>query len=198
MVGGPEFLKKDISEWPKSKVVRLIESIELKQSVFLSFFTLNKADFVDRFLSYHPSHFSVGKSFDGLRKCIRKWAFVLKAVNLFKGRRSLQKFGPVICPEDTECAKRFLTKQSQLEFFQTEIELMAKKYEPLARSGQKSTILLFDPFLDEHGIVRSNSRLSQSNQPYESSHPIILHRRSDFARLIAEKAIPIIFSVFKS
>ena len=200
---GPEFLKKDISEWPKSKVVRLIESIELKQSVFLSFFTLNKADFVDRFLSYHPSHFSVGKSFDGLRKCIRKWAFVLKAVNLFKGRRSLQKFGPVICPEDTECAKRFLTKQSQLEFFQTEIELMAKKYEPLARSGQKSTILLFDPFLDEHGIVRSNSRLSQSNQPYESSHPIILHRRSDFARLIAEKAHfglehPISFAAMKA
>ena len=63
-------------------------------------------------------------------------------------------------------------------------------YKPLSQvcAGLKSDILPFDPFLDEYGVVRSNSRLSQIGQSYESSHPIVMHRRSDIARLVAERA----------
>ena len=130
---------------------------------------------------------------------------VLKAVSLMKGWKTIPFGGTLISPRDMDQARRFLLKQAQLEFYPTEIALMARKYEPLSKVcvGHKSAILQFDPFLDEYGVIRSNSRLSHIGQSFESSYPVVLHRRSDFARLVAEKAHfelehPVSFSAMKA
>jgi hypothetical protein len=64
---------------------------------------------------------------------------------------------------------------------------MSVDYKSLAQiaSRMKTDILQFNPYLDEFGIMRSQSRLSEIGKDYESSHPIILHRHSDLTRLIA-------------
>ena len=82
---------------------------------------------------------------------------------------------------------------------------MAVDYKPLAQVtfGNKFSILQFNPFLDEYGVVRSKSRLTELGHSFESTHPIILHRHSDLTRLLAEKAHfdfqhPVSFSAMKA
>ena len=52
-----------------------------------------------------------------------------------------------------------------------------------------SKILLFTPFLDQKGVLRSKSRLEKSEvYGYDKTFPVILDRCSGLARLLAEKA----------
>jgi hypothetical protein len=55
---GPEFLRSDVTEWPKTKIVQELESKELKQTIFLTTDHLKKVDF-DFFGQLHPRYFSV-------------------------------------------------------------------------------------------------------------------------------------------
>ena len=41
-----------------------------------------------------------------------------------------------------------------------------------------------NPYLDEFGNIKSNSRLTKLDREYETKYPIILHRRSDFTKLL--------------
>jgi hypothetical protein len=124
---GPEFLRSDVSEWPKTKIVQELESKELKQTIFLTTDHLKKVDF-DFFGRLHPRHFSVSSLFNGLRKCLIKWGHILKAKQLFTMKKEDR---PIFQPKllrhnDIEDARVFLIKQSQLEFFGEEIALMSK------------------------------------------------------------------------
>ena len=215
---GPEFLKLKVNEWPKTKVVTQLEKTELKQPVFLTLSPLNKAVFVDAFEKLHPRHFSVNNHFDGYRKCVRKWAFLMKVVDKMRKRehhaevlaRLQGKSSPYhgsqeLTPLDMQAGLRFLVKQAQLEFYELEIKLMAMDMKPLSQTpvARGCSILQFNPFLDEYGVIRSKSRLAGLNQSFEMSHPIILNRHSDLTRLIAEKAHfefqhPVSFSAMKA
>ena len=189
---GPPFLRSDISEWPKTKIVQELESKELKQSVFLTIEHLKKAE-LDRFDLLHPKHFSVSKIGNGLRQCLIKWGHVLRAKRLFMTKREDRplKRPRLLRQADYRDARNFLTKQSQLEFFSEEIGLMSKDFRPLAeiRGNHHSEILKFNPFLDGFGVLRSRSRLTNiPGLTYEKAHPVILHRKSDYARLVVESA----------
>ena len=41
-----------------------------------------------------------------------------------------------------------------------------------------------NPYLDEFGIIKSNSNLTKSNGGYETKYPVTLHRRSNFTKLL--------------
>jgi hypothetical protein len=79
---GPEFLRSDVTEWPKTKIIQELESKELKQTIFLTTDHLKKVDF-DSFGQLHPRYFSVSKHINGLGKCLIKWGHILKAKRLF-------------------------------------------------------------------------------------------------------------------
>ena len=64
---GPDFLLEKLQDWPKSKVVPKIETTELKQTIFLSVRSLQKALFTEEFKKLHRRHFSVNRHYDGLR-----------------------------------------------------------------------------------------------------------------------------------
>ena len=153
---GPEFLRKPVNEWPKSKVVRQVENTELRQTIFVTTTPMKKAIFVDCFEKFHPSHYSVGTLSDGYRKCVLKWSTIMKAVNRFKGIKN-DDAERISTPNEVEIGLRFLIRQAQIEFFEQEIKLMSVDYKPLAQCafGIKSSIMQFNPFLDEFGVMRS-------------------------------------------
>ena len=183
---GPSFLKKPITEWPKSKVVRTIETKELKQTIFLMNAPYKRAKIADELEKLHPKYFSVGKIVNGLNKCLKKWAYVLRFANLFQhGRKKMPKH---LEKEEIEAARRFLIKQSQLEFYSPEIGLMSKEGKTLAQNPHAgSEITKFSPMMDEFNVMRSNSRLAKfAHYGFDKTHPIILHRKADITRLIVE------------
>jgi hypothetical protein len=189
---GPEFLRSDVTEWPKTKIIQELESKELKQTIFLTTDHLKKVDF-DSFGQLHPRYFSVSKHVNGLGKFLIKWGHILKAKRLLtmkKEDRPIRQ-SRFLRHADVEDARVFLIKQSQLEFFGEEIALMSKNLRPLAeiRGTKSSPIQKFSPFLDPRGVMRSRSRLTNiPGLTYEKAHPVILHRKSDYARLIIKAA----------
>ena len=50
--------------------------------------------------------------------------------------------------------------------------------------GLKTNVAHFNPYLDEFGIIKSNSKLTKLDREYETKYPVILHRRSDFTKLL--------------
>ena len=94
--------------------------------------------------------------------------------------------------EEHEEALKFLVKRSQKEFYHQEISQMEKLKMPLAElvEPKLSYIRQYNPFIDEEGIIRSGSRLAQfaSIYGYDKIYPIILHRKSELARLLVEEA----------
>ena len=141
----------------------------------------------------HPRHFSVSKFGSGLNQCLIKWGHVLRAKRLFQTKREDRplKRPSLLRTTDLIDAKNFLAKQSQLEFYAEEIGLMSKNLQPLAeiRGNHHSQILQFNPYLDPYGVLRSRSRLtSVPGLSFAIAHPIILHRKSDYARLVVEAA----------
>ena len=189
---GPAYLRLDVTHWPKTKIVQELESKELKQTIFLTTEHLKKAE-LDRFELLHPKHFSVSKFGNGLNQCLIKWGHVLRAKRLFQTKREDRPLArPLLLRmADLQDAKTFLVKQSQLEFYAEEIGLMSKNLQPLAeiRGNHHSPILQFNPYLDPSGVLRSRSRLTNiPGLSFAVAHPIILHRRADYTRLVVEAA----------
>ena len=192
--GGPSFLRQPMTEWPKSKVVKQIETSEVKNTIFLNIAPLKETHFVDCFEKLHPQFFSVGKLYNGLRTCLRKWAYVIRAVRLFRGgHRSGQS---QLHSGEIEAAMRHLIRQSQLSSFREEIGLLSRdvaqtEERSLVRfpEARRSRILQFSPFLDEFGVLRSCSRLEKGKiYGYDKIYPIILDRHSELSRLLVEEA----------
>jgi hypothetical protein len=189
---GPSFLRSSLDLWPKTKILQELESKELKATIFLTVEHLKKAN-LDKLEQAHPRHFSVSKFGSGLNKCLQLWARLLQAKRLFLLKREDR---PLVRPLhlrsfEIEDARTFLAKQSQLEFYPEEVGLMSKNFQPLAeiRGNHSSAILQFNPFLDPAGVIRSRSRLTNiPGLSYEKAHPIVLHRKSDYTRLLVEAA----------
>ena len=69
---------------------------------------------------------------------------------------------------------------SQYEIFGEEIEILKKQKE----IPQSSMLLPLHPFLDGHGLLRVGGRAKNATLPFDSRHPVILHRKSPVVHLI--------------
>lgn len=70
---------------------------------------------------------------------------------------------------------------SQSVWFASEInDLHSKK-----AVSPKSRLSSLEPFLDANGVLRSGGRLENASLPYDTKHPVILHCKSKFAKLLA-------------
>ena len=211
---GPSFLKLPVHQWPKTKVIEKLETSELKETIFMTTEPFTKAPIFGLLKHLHPQHFSSGNLYSGYNRCVRSWSIVLKAVMKFKHllifkTKKEERFAcnsrANLTPTELQSGRRFLIKQSQVEFFELEIKLMSKDYLPLSQvsQGLKSDILQFNPFLDEFGVMRSKSRLANLGQDYEITHPVILHRQSAFTKLLVgdlhcQFEHPVSFSAMKA
>jgi len=183
-----------LTDWPKSKVVKQIETKELKNTVFLNIAPLKEVRCVDTLEKLDPKHFSVGKIYNGLNICLRKWAYIIRAARIFRGGHRTGHAH--LHPGELEAARRHLIRQAQLPAFREEIGLLLREQKAEHKraldaipDAGKSRIIKFSPFLDEFGILRARSRLEKASiYGYDKIYPIILDRHSEFTRLLVEDA----------
>mgnify|MGYP003465469978 FL=1 len=84
-----------------------------------------------------------------------------------------------------ETAHRYLVSLSQKGSFREEIDLL-KKGEKLPQSSQ---LYRLNPFLDNHGLLRTQSRLHTLRYiSYDQANPVILRAKCPIARSIIENA----------
>lgn len=81
---------------------------------------------------------------------------------------------------EIEFATQKIVKVVQNEAFSSEIkDLRKSKF-----VSRRSKLVLLDPFLDEHGIVRVGGRLKNANVPFDFKHPIIIPTKHHFTTLL--------------
>lgn len=85
-------------------------------------------------------------------------------------------------PYTTSLEMLFLSRLSQLVFFQKEILLLQNKM----ILDHKSSLLALNPFLDENGVLRVGGRLENATILVDRKHPIILHRHSQLINLLVQ------------
>jgi hypothetical protein len=179
--------------WPKSKVIHQIETKELKNIVFLNTAPLKEVRCTLEKLD--PKYFLVGKIYNGLNICLSKWAYIIRAAQIFWGghRTGHAHFHP----GELEVARHHLIRQAQLPAFLKEIGLLLREqkaeyrraFDAIPDAG-KSRIIKFSPFLHEFGILKAHSQLEKALiYGYDKIYPIILdHHHSEFTCLLVEDA----------
>ena len=180
---GPAFLQHEEPDWPPEFKVPSEPNDETKSelkklfstdaSSIFALFAIEDPGEIDPRLD--PSQFSIGRVWDGYKKLLNI------TTRVFEAFRQKQNLSP---KELEKQAISYLARKTQREDpdLQTVIEQLTDN-EPL------STHKEFKPFLDEQGVLRSESRLSFSKDiPYDIRFPIMLSKRSALSKLIAESA----------
>ena len=96
--------------------------------------------------------------------------------------RSTKRVGSLSAKEVEE-ALDMLYRRSQKQYFSKEIQ----KLENHQDLPHKSPLAPVCPYLDENGVLRVGGRLQNSELAVAATHPVILHRKSQLARLLAEQ-----------
>ena len=176
---GPEFLLHSETNWPPefkapSEPTEAVSN-ELKK-LFCG--EIHKTDLIPdksskMFSILNPERFSVGKLYNGFQRLLNI------TMKVFAFLRVRDKMKPKECEEK---AKRFLVSKAQQEdpFLQNIIDQLANN-EALQELGS------LKPFLDEYGVLRSDSRLRNTEHiPYGVKCPMILTKQTYLAKLIAQ------------
>ena len=71
---------------------------------------------------------------------------------------------------------------SQQDYFAEEIDALQKKH--ALRSS--SCLLPLHPFIDSSGLIRVGGRVQNSDAPYSSQHPVILHGKHPVVKLLIQ------------
>ena len=174
---GPKFLLKPEKEWPPEFKVPSEPtnevSNELKKLFSGEVHTINLKPESKMFTVLNPERFSTGKLYNGFRRLLN---ITMRVFAFLKVKDNLK---PKECEEK---AKRFLVSQAQQEdpFIQNIIDQLNNE-EPLQELGA------LKPFVDTHGILRSDSRLRDSKHiPYGVKCPMILTKKPYLSKLIVQ------------
>jgi hypothetical protein len=199
---GPSFLKLPPNEWPKRKVIPVVEDKEMKQTAFKfgPKQILGKRNPERKLVPRRgwnivdPDHNSTGRLYDSMTKILPVLAYVIRFAR--GARRGLRLETLKLDPGEIEEARGALVRIAQEKFFAKEIRILREqrwKDEPQDISSderaRKSRILRLSPFLDEEDLLRCRSRLEKEEiYGFEKTYPIILDRESGLARMLVEKA----------
>jgi hypothetical protein len=199
---GPDFLKFPAAEWPKRKVVQVVEDKELKQTCFRFG---PKQNFEKRnaergltprrgWCIIDPANNSTGRLYDSMKRILPVLAYVIRFARGARGGLRLESLR--LDPGEIEEARGTLVRIAQERFFSAEIRILREQRgagKPqdvsLDERAKRSRILRLSPFLDEDDLLRCRSRLNkQEIYGYEKTYPIILDKDSSLARMLVEKA----------
>ena len=111
------------------------------------------------------------KRYSSLSRLARVTAYVLRAVQLFKGNRPSQS--ELTAAELMEAERLWLHSAQKLLLNDKHFELWQKQ---------------FKLFKDEQGLWRCGGRLENANIPYATKHPILLPRNHHFTVLVFRDA----------
>jgi len=119
--------------------------------------------------------------FSNWNRCCRALAYAQRFIN------QTRKKGQVSRPlsnEELDLAETRIVKQTQQDEFQEEIEGLIRG----EKISKASKIYALNPFLDEIGILRVNTRLDNSAMSYSEKFPSIIPAKSTLARLLIHHA----------
>ena len=178
---GPDFLQSAEESWPpafktsdKDSSNEEVEN-EIKKLFCGEVNTITSLDKnpESRQSCLDPAHYSVGELYDGFRKLLnittRLFAVMIRHFNL-------------TWKDCQEKAKNYLVRNCQQDdpFLRTVIDRLTENEKVLE-------LKTLNPFLDEYGILRSESRLPDSDHiSYNIRCPMILRKHSSLSKLIAQ------------
>nr|CAH7748491.1 unnamed protein product [Callosobruchus chinensis] len=166
---GSVWLNKSEKEWPeplyqaRNKIE--IEHVPEKRHLQVSLIAKHDFSILDRYSSLYRLQKIVAF-------CFR---FTYNASNSFGERKS-----GAITVDEMNHALLALVKLAQHQDFSQEINCLFEK-KPLPKG---SRLLNLDPFLDTNGYLRVGGRLSKSNLPFDTKHPLILGAKNKLTSLI--------------
>ena len=183
-VDGPEFLKKDESEWPKVKE----SNNNVQNPICISAITVKRpsdvsCDWAIRVSERVESWSGKNRRIATFTNFFREWRQARKT----KSRVSLTKLFPTVV--DMKKAESVLVRGIQQKHYAKEIKIL-KGQAGQAELGLKSSDLTpLDPFIGPDGVLRAGGRLGNStNIAYDTKFPIILPSHGEeVASLIREE-----------
>ena len=156
---GPNFLKSDIVFNKETHGTSLGSSQVL----------MTKTDTIERVIQI--------ERFSKFLKLCRTVAFVKRFIN--NAQRQALKSGPLQAEEIIE-AEKFILKQEQKEHFSEEISHLSKQ-SPIPKG---SKVRRLDLILDEHGLLRVGTRLTNTVNNLIETNPFLIPSKGALARLI--------------
>ena len=131
--------------------------------------------------------------FSKWERLLRCVAYVLRFINRIRPQRKIttQDSTVSLSKEELLEAERTLWRSAQQEAYPDEVKVLKSSME-VPRTQQKcveknSLLYKLLPMIDEHGVIRMNSRLCAAEfLPYDTRYPIILPKDSYITRLVAD------------
>src|SRR5699024_1902707 len=117
--------------------------------------------------------------FSKLNHAIATRAYVQRFVQRLRKVQNISD-NVTLSPEERERAMVNLILESQMNLFQTELKAVAEN----KSIDKRSTLRNFPLLLDQSGILRIKSRLSQGNYDYNERFPIVLSSKHRLSQLI--------------
>lgn len=182
-VNGPDFLKEpnafEYHKIPNLDVQLALEKRKAENSVL-----------------FITKYYDVFARCSSLQRLHRGIIFLQRSARRFLARkRSVAiETQSIKLTDEYDQAFKVLIRLAQATHFSTEINCL-KNNLPVKK---KSCIKALNPFLGEDGILRVGGRLENSDYSFEKKHPIILHAKSHFTKLLVRHVHEKYFHVGRS
>nr|CAI5837862.1 unnamed protein product [Callosobruchus analis] len=165
---GPEYLMLDPQYWPSSyQEIKVLSKLKTQEMALVSSLLTPSV----------TTHFPWDR-FSSFSKLKRTMASMLRFIGNCSKAKSDRVTGPLTASQLSQAVER-LVRVSQRESFVVEYkDLLESK--PLSSS---SNLLELNPFM-ENKFIRVGGRLRNSDYPYKKKHPMIIHCKHPFTKLL--------------
>lgn len=166
---GPTWLHKPNSEWPNNKPPPINTETTIVSCTSQDLPDLHESPntFINKLFNRYSSD----------QKLIRVFSYILRFIHNIRNKQS--RLAGCLSVDETIKATLKLTQFSQIESFPNEYMLL-KQNKPIPK---RSNIKDLNPFFD-NGVIRVGGRLSNSLYAYDKKHPLILHHKHNWTKLI--------------
>ncbi|XP_055711438.1 uncharacterized protein LOC129806693 [Phlebotomus papatasi] len=164
---GPDWLQKDETHWPATKVIKKANPDEAKPTKMQLFTSQNTEEFLFGLLENHSDYL----------RTVRVFALTLRFIKNTQVTEDKREKGFVTVKEQNNAADRIFAYIQQ-QYFPEEYKCL-KSGKPLPKSSKLRHLV---PYLDDSGVMRVLGRLRHAQVPERTRHPIILPSQHPLVR----------------
>ncbi|XP_055714361.1 uncharacterized protein LOC129808603 [Phlebotomus papatasi] len=164
---GPDWLKKDETHWPATKVIKKANPDEAKPNKMQVFTSQNTEEFLFGLLENHSDYL----------RTVRVFALTLRFIKNTQVTEDKREKGFVTVNEQNNAADRIFAYIQQ-QYFPEEYKCL-NSGKPLPKSSKLRHLV---PCLDDSGVMRVLGRLRRAQVPERIRHPIILPSQHSMVR----------------